>query len=87
MCYGVTICSHYFDAQQIPQCNSTDFLKSQMSGVSSTGSQQQVHVLFHQYHNMKCCKPAMCNHFACLLPVPYISGDVQTLNAEIKKIR
>jgi len=86
MCYGITICSHYFDAQRIPQCNATDdFLKSHMPAVTPTGSQPQVHVLFHQYRNMKCCKPAMYNHFACLLPVPHMSGDVQTLNAEVEK--
>jgi hypothetical protein len=56
-----------------------------MPAVTPTGSQPQVHVLFHQYHNMKCCKPAMYNHFTCLLPVPHMSGGVQTLNVEVEK--
>jgi len=42
MCYGITICSHYFNSQWIPQHNSTeDLLKSHMPGVMFTGSQQQ----------------------------------------------
>ncbi len=61
MLYGIDIRSHFFDAQQIPECNSTyDFLKQHLPTVASSVAQDKtpVHVLFHQYRNMKRCKPS-----------------------------
>jgi hypothetical protein len=35
-----------------------------------------VHVLFHQYQNIKSCKPAIYNHFASLIPVPHFQEEM-----------
>jgi hypothetical protein len=87
MCYGIGVCSHYFNGERIPECSSTDdFLRRHLPAVAWANSQQQVHVLFHQYRNIKSCKPAMYNHFASLIPVPHFSGAVQTLNDEVEML-
>ncbi|MFN9979826.1 MAG: hypothetical protein ACK53Y_07930, partial [bacterium] len=45
-----------------------------------------VHVFFHQYNQMKRCKPAMYNHFATMVLVRTMAADtIVTLNREVEQ--
>jgi len=75
MTYGINIVSHFFNEMKQPDSNSTaKFLQLHFpSHFENINPNKTVHVFFHQYKNMKRCKPSMYNHFAAL--VPLVSSD------------
>jgi hypothetical protein len=87
MCYGMDIRSHYYNNQRNPELYSKRaFLEGHLPSASPSNAENRaaVNVLFHTYHEMKRCKPAMYNHLATLIPLLQFSvADGRTLNVEV----
>ena len=87
MAYGIDIVSHFFNEHKQPASNSTaDFLEKHMPKYCEfLDRTKSMHIFFHQYKNMRRCKPSMYNHFATLVPVlPSRSENQPTLNASLQ---
>jgi hypothetical protein len=88
MAYGVDIKTHFFNDKGMPEISSTvDFLMKHIQGYEDMEmtEDQAVHVFFHQYNQMKRCKPAMYNHFATMVAVRSMENDnLVTLNKEVQ---
>jgi len=89
MAYGVEIKTHFFNDKGQPDSTSTTaFLRRHIPGYEDMELEENkaVHVFFHQYNQMKRCKPAMYNHFATMVLVRTMAADtIVTLNREVEQ--
>jgi hypothetical protein len=87
MAYGCNIRTHFFNEFREPQQELTEnFLKKYLNRyVPVDENQQMINIFFHQYKNMLRCKPSMYNHYAALLRLESLDGELSILNVMLNQ--